>query len=50
MKEHGDIDNERCRGLLGTSRRQATYLLQKMERQGLLRREGERRWVRYRLP
>lgn len=50
VREHGAIDNPRCRALLGLDIEQARRLLTRMVRGGTLRREGERRWVVYRLP
>lgn len=49
IREHGSINNSECRELLSADRHRATYLLQKMQRYGLLAREGELRWARYRL-
>ena len=49
IREHGSISNSECRKLLSADRHRATYLLQKMQRYGLLLREGELRWARYRL-
>jgi DNA-binding NtrC family response regulator len=50
IREHGSISNSECRELISSDRHRATYLLQKMHRYGLLVREGELRWARYRLP
>jgi DNA-binding NtrC family response regulator len=50
VEEHGSINNSECRDLLGVELRHASYLLTKLCEYGLLRREGERRWARYRLP
>jgi DNA-binding NtrC family response regulator len=50
VREHGSISNEECRDLISVDRHRANYLLQKMQRYGLLRREGELRWARYYLP
>ena len=50
VKEHGSISNSECRKILSVDRHRANYLLQKMHRYGLLAREGELRWMRYRLP
>ena len=47
VREHGSIDNARCRRLLGVDVEQARRLLTRLVRQGLLRREGERRWAIY---
>ena len=49
LDEHGSINNSECRDLLSVEHARATYLLQKMHRYGLLVREGQRRWTRYRL-
>jgi DNA-binding NtrC family response regulator len=50
VKEHGSISNAECRDLLSIDLHHASYLLKKLHRYGLLKREGERRWARYRLP
>jgi len=50
VREHGSIKREECQQLLGITRDQARYLLGKMWRQGLIRREGERKGTRYFLP
>ena len=50
VREHGSISNEECRQLLSTDYHHASYLLKKMNRNGLLTRESERRWSRYCLP
>jgi hypothetical protein len=47
--EHGWIDNEKCRGLLNVGAQKASYLLKKMCRRDLLKKEGQRRWTKYRL-
>ncbi len=49
VREHGSITNEQCRILLDAEHNQASYLLKKMARNGLLVRFGERRWTFYRL-
>ena len=46
----GDVNNAECCELLGVDHQRASYLLKKMHREGILRREGERRWARYCLP
>ena len=50
VRQHGSISNPECRKLLSTDRHRATYLLQKMQRYGLLVHKGEHRWSRYYLP
>jgi len=50
VREHGSISNSECRDLLSIDLHQASYLLKKLHKYGLLKREGERRWARYRLP
>lgn len=50
VQEFGSIDNARCRALLGLDVEQARRLLTRMVRDGMLRREGERRWAVYFLP
>ena len=50
VREHGSIGNPECRDLLSADYNRASYLLKKMHRYGLLVREGENRWSRYRLP
>jgi DNA-binding NtrC family response regulator len=47
FRERGSISNPECRKLLTVDKRRASYLLQKMERYGLLERKGEHRWSRY---
>ncbi len=47
VREHGSINNEECRRLLGVKLTQAGYLLKKMVARGLLRRDGLGRWTRY---
>ena len=49
IREHGSITNSKCRDLLSVSYNRASYLLRKMHQYGLLVREGEQRWARYRL-
>jgi len=44
---HDSISNPECRELLAADRHRVTYLLQKMERYGVLAHRGERRWARY---
>lgn len=50
MRKHGSITNSECQPLLGKKKRWITYLLKGMVGKGLLRRDGERRWARYRQP
>ena len=49
IRQHGSITNSKCRDLLSVSYNRASYLLRKMHQYGLLVREGEQRWARYRL-
>lgn len=50
LEQHEKINNTECQHLLSLSHHQASYLLKKMNKNGLLKREGERRWAYYRLP
>ncbi|MBI1922860.1 response regulator [Candidatus Poribacteria bacterium] len=50
LRAHESLSNEECRDLLNVDLHRASYLLRKLHRYGLLVREGERRWSRYRLP
>jgi DNA-binding NtrC family response regulator len=50
VRIHGSINNTQCRHLLASDFQRASYLLKKMNREGVLVREGERRWANYRLP
>ncbi|HEX30352.1 TPA: sigma-54-dependent Fis family transcriptional regulator, partial [Candidatus Poribacteria bacterium] len=50
VEKHGSISNSECQRLLSVDLRRASYLLNKLHEYGLLKREGERRWARYRLP
>jgi len=50
VRENGSINNEECRSLLSSDYNHSSYLLKKMHRYGLLKREGQRRWARYYLP
>ena len=50
IKEKGSINNTECRVLLGVGSSRAWYLLKKMYTQALLKRSGEKRWLRYYLP
>jgi len=49
IRQHGSITNSKCRDFLSVSYNRASYLLRKMHQYGLLVREGEQRWARYRL-
>ena len=49
VREHGSINNQQCRELLAVDNPRASYLLQKLQRYGLLALEGKKRWSRYRL-
>ena len=50
VAQHGSISNTECRDLLSIDLQRASYLLKKLHAQGLLEREGARRWSRYCLP
>src|SRR4051812_32550308 len=50
VRQSGSITNTERRALLDVSLQRSSYLLKKMAAEGLLTREGERRWARYRLP
>jgi predicted HTH transcriptional regulator len=50
VREHGTINNTECRELLSVDLQRASYLLKRMTAEETLKREGERRWARYRLP
>ena len=49
LEEHGTISNTECRDLLSIDLQRASYLLKKLHAQGLLERQGARRWSRYSL-
>jgi DNA-binding NtrC family response regulator len=49
VREHGRINNTQCRQLLELDRDRCSRLLTKMNKEGKLLREGERRGVYYRL-
>ncbi len=49
VRKVGSISNEECRTLLNVNVQRASYLLRKLQIQGALKREKERRWARYRL-
>jgi DNA-binding NtrC family response regulator len=50
VEKKGSINNSRCQQLLRTNHSRAAYLLGKMNRSGLLLREGTNRATIYRLP
>jgi ATP-dependent DNA helicase RecG len=50
VREHGTINNTEYRTLLSIDLHRASYLLKKLAAEGVLKREGERRWTNYRLP
>ena len=50
VRRHGSINNSECRDLLQVDLHRASHLLKKLHAYGSLKREGERRWARYRLP
>ncbi|MBM3238300.1 sigma-54-dependent Fis family transcriptional regulator [Candidatus Poribacteria bacterium] len=47
IRQNGSITNTECRELLLVDRRRASYLLEKMTAQGLLKRKSSRRWTQY---
>jgi len=49
VREHGTINNVRCRQLLGAGMHRAWYLLNKMHTGGKLTQEKGKRWAQYRL-
>jgi len=49
-QKHGSINNTKCRDLLVVDSNRASYLLKKMAKTGILKREGTRRWTKYSLP
>ena len=49
VEVHGAISNTECRDLLSIDLQRASYLLKKLHAQGLLERQGARRWSRYHL-
>lgn len=49
VREHGRINNTQCRLLLGLDRDRCSRLLTKMNKEGKLVREGERRGIYYRI-
>jgi len=50
IKRRGSITNTECRELLQDNLHNTSYFLKKMLKKGLIKREGEHRWTRYRLP
>jgi len=50
VRQHGSINNAKCRDLFHVNLYRASHLLKKMHAQGSLKREGTRRWARYHLP
>jgi DNA-binding MarR family transcriptional regulator len=50
VERHGSINNTECRDILSADPDHTSYLLKKLHEYGLLVREGDRRWARYRLP
>ena len=50
VRQHGSISNTECRELLSVDLQRASYLLKKLHVDGVLGKEGERRWTRYTLP
>jgi DNA-binding NtrC family response regulator len=50
VRERGSISNTDCRELLSVDLQRASYLLKKLHAEGVLVKQGERRWTRYSLP
>lgn len=50
VQAHGRITNAEGRGVLGSDRNHATYILHKLTVEGALVCEGQGRWASYRLP
>lgn len=46
-REKGRIDNTSAQALLGVSHSRASYLLKKLHKEGLLEKQGQRRWSYY---
>ncbi|MBT3341530.1 MAG: sigma 54-interacting transcriptional regulator [Gemmatimonadetes bacterium] len=49
LRENGSISNTECRNLLSVDLQRASYLLKKLNTDGVLAKHGERRWTRYSL-
>ncbi|MBT4500667.1 MAG: sigma-54-dependent Fis family transcriptional regulator, partial [Gemmatimonadetes bacterium] len=49
IRQHGHITNSACRTLLAADSNHASYLLTRLWREGLLSKEGSKRWTCYRL-
>lgn len=49
VRQHGSISNTECRNLLSVDLQRASYLLKKLNAEGVLEKHGERRWTRYSL-
>ena len=50
LQHNTKITNIECQNLLGLNHQQVSYILKKMNKNNLLKREGERRWAYYCLP
>ena len=50
VRKYGSINNTQCRQLIGSDYNRTSYLLKKMSAEGLLVREGKRRWATYQIP
>jgi DNA-binding NtrC family response regulator len=50
VRAHGAITNGEGRGVLGSDRNHASYVLHKLTAEGVLICEGQGRWARYRWP
>ena len=49
VRGNGSISNTECRNLLSVDLQRASYLLKKLHGEGVLEKQGERRWSRYSL-
>jgi hypothetical protein len=49
LRKGGTINNAQCRRMLNVNLHRASYLLKKMNREGILKKERSGRWTRYRL-
>ncbi|MEQ8224315.1 MAG: ATP-binding protein [Candidatus Eremiobacterota bacterium] len=47
IKKNNSINNSECRELLNLDLHKVSYLLKKMYKSGLLKKEGKRKWVKY---
>jgi transcriptional regulator with GAF, ATPase, and Fis domain len=49
LRKGGTINNAECRRMLNVNLHRASYLLKKMNREGVIKKERSGRWTRYRL-